>query len=154
MDLKITEHFTFNEMTNTSHKDLLPQNRAEGVGSLQNICAVCSELEKVRAFTAKPIRITSGFRCKALNDRVGGAETSDHLDGSAADFVPVGFKDPHGLRAIFDWCLENVDFSEIVYECPTGRKPWIHLARPKVGKVKEVWVWNGKSYEAPGAKTS
>lgn len=154
MDLKITEHFTYNEMTNTSHLDLLAQNRAEGVGSLQNMGAVCKELEKVRTFTSKPIIITSGFRCRDLNKRLGGVETSDHCDGSAADFVPVGFEDSHGLRSVFDWCVQNLDYSEIVYECPVGRKPWIHVARAKVGKTKEVWVWNGKDYEAPNGKTA
>ena len=38
-----------------------------------------------------PITVTSGFRCWARNELVGGASKSKHLDGMAADIVVAGF---------------------------------------------------------------
>jgi uncharacterized protein YcbK (DUF882 family) len=42
-------------------------------------------LEEVREKFGKSITITSGHRCPAHNKRVGGAKTSQHLTGRAAD---------------------------------------------------------------------
>ena len=37
-----------------------------------------------------PIRISSGYRCKTLNEAVDGVKNSYHLYGRAADIVPFG----------------------------------------------------------------
>lgn len=46
-------------------------------------------LDPIRHRFGKPIRVTSGFRCPALNVLVNGAKHSDHLTGCAADIVPL-----------------------------------------------------------------
>jgi uncharacterized protein YcbK (DUF882 family) len=46
-----------------------------------------SSLELMREVYARPIRITSGVRCPAHNRAVGGAPTSVHLEGLAADLA-------------------------------------------------------------------
>ena len=47
-------------------------------------------LEHKRKAWVKPIRILSGFRCKQHNKSVGGATSSQHLQGRAADIVVEG----------------------------------------------------------------
>lgn len=42
-------------------------------------------LQPLRDELATPISISSGYRCKELNDIVGGVPTSQHLKGKAAD---------------------------------------------------------------------
>ena len=42
-------------------------------------------LQPLRDRYGKPIRVSSGFRCKALNKAVGGVPTSQHQKGEAAD---------------------------------------------------------------------
>ncbi len=42
-------------------------------------------LQKLRDAIGRPLHITSGFRCPAHNDAVGGASLSQHLYGKAAD---------------------------------------------------------------------
>ena len=49
-----------------------------------------SKLEIVRLMYNKPMRITSGLRCKWHNDKVGGVDNSTHLDGVAADIAVNG----------------------------------------------------------------
>jgi uncharacterized protein YcbK (DUF882 family) len=44
-------------------------------------------LQKVRDRLGKPIIVTSGTRCNAHNREVGGADTSAHLSGLAADIT-------------------------------------------------------------------
>ena len=36
-----------------------------------------------------PLRFTSGFRTKAVNEAVGGSSTSDHMTGTAADLYSI-----------------------------------------------------------------
>lgn len=44
----------------------------------------------------KNIKITSMYRCKALNNLIGGSKTSDHMEGKAFDFYIIG------------WTLKNI----------------------------------------------
>jgi uncharacterized protein YcbK (DUF882 family) len=44
-------------------------------------------LQPLRLAYGKPIRISSGYRCPELNKLVGGAPSSQHVKGEAADCV-------------------------------------------------------------------
>jgi hypothetical protein len=44
-------------------------------------------LQTLRELVARPLVITSGFRCRLHNDRVGGRPRSFHLQGMAADIA-------------------------------------------------------------------
>ena len=48
-------------------------------------------LQPLRDAWGKPLTINSGYRCAALNEKVGGVPTSQHCKGEAAD---VGCSDP------------------------------------------------------------
>ena len=87
-DFNLSEHFTFFELTSTSDADLRLINRADGADFVIPLSVLCEELlENIfRMFGAKPT-ITSGHRCAFLNEKLGGAQDSQHLKGEAADFV-------------------------------------------------------------------
>ena len=46
-------------------------------------------LDPIRERYGSPIRVSSGYRCKKLNDVVKGSKTSQHMKGEAADLVPI-----------------------------------------------------------------
>lgn len=46
-------------------------------------------LDSLREICGFPIKITSGYRCKAHNFVIGGKETSSHLKGKACDIYCV-----------------------------------------------------------------
>jgi zinc D-Ala-D-Ala carboxypeptidase len=50
-------------------------------------------LEELRAIVGKPCRIVSGHRCVAWNAHVGGAQSSRHVIGQAAD-LEAGYATP------------------------------------------------------------
>lgn len=54
-------------------------------------------LQPLRDAWGGPLFINSGFRCKELNELVGGVETSQHQFGMAAD---VGVTDPYALAKL------------------------------------------------------
>jgi uncharacterized protein YcbK (DUF882 family) len=47
-------------------------------------------LQKLRDAMGRPVRVLSGCRCAAHNKAVGGAASSEHLLGNAADVAVVG----------------------------------------------------------------
>ena len=54
-------------------------------------------LQPLRDAWGGPIFINSGYRCKELNELVGGVETSQHCKGMAAD---CGVSDPYALAKL------------------------------------------------------
>lgn len=57
-----------------------------GKQELINIAVLCAAiLQPARDIVKKPLIVTSGFRCKELNQVVGGVSNSFHLRGMAAD---------------------------------------------------------------------
>lgn len=44
-------------------------------------------LQPLRDAWGKPLKVNSGYRCKALNAAVGGVSTSQHVKGEAADIA-------------------------------------------------------------------
>lgn len=54
-------------------------------------------LQPLRDAWGQPIFINSGYRCKELNELVGGVETSQHCKGMAAD---CGCSDPYALAKL------------------------------------------------------
>ena len=78
----------------------------------QHLMAV---LQLVRIHFNKPVSITSGYRCESHNKNVGGAEKSQHVQGTAADIQVKGV-DPldvyHFINSVFPnsyglGCYEN-----------------------------------------------
>lgn len=80
-------------------------------------------LNRVRVEFNKPIVITSGFRCNAHNESVGGASASKHLTGEAADIRPAS-----GKRADLDLLYELLNDDSECKGLGDGRKRgFIHV---------------------------
>ena len=103
-------------------------------------------LDPLRAAWGKPIRVSSGYRCPRLNTAVGGAPTSVHQIGYAADLQVTGsfakFRD--FVVAWFE--ATGTKFDQLLLESnkKTGAK-WIHVgmynnARQQRGIVKVMEV--------------
>jgi uncharacterized protein YcbK (DUF882 family) len=97
--------------------------------------ALLETLNRVRERFAKPIIVTSGFRCKKHNNAIGGAVASQHLLGTAADIRPAS-GDTEDLQELFEICKEEAG----VVGLGDGRKKgFIHVdVRP--GQRKE-WTY-------------
>ena len=122
-------HFSFNEFF---HSDLAnsvgivnyPAPEVEQLVRFHIIALVDNVLDPIRERWGVPLRITSGYRCKALNDLVGGKESSQHLAGYAADFTIDGLT-PSEYRRLAYWCAEHLEFDQmIVYP----KRRFIHVS--------------------------
>jgi len=55
------------------------------------------------------LKVTSAYRSPAVNAKVGGAKTSQHTQGQAADLKFDG-----GNEVLFNWIKDNLDFDQLI----------------------------------------
>lgn len=92
------------------------------------IALVGAVLDPLRKAYGKPIRVTSGYRNKAVNKAVGGVANSQHMKGEAAD-IDTGSKAENRklakliveLKLPFDQLIDEANYS------------WIHVSYKRVG---------------------
>ena len=86
--LKLTEHFTLEEMVRSSAASMRGIVNTPGANEIANLRILCEKiLEPARMKLGMPITVTSGYRSFRLNRVVGGAKGSLHLVGKAADIT-------------------------------------------------------------------
>ena len=132
-----SEHFTLEELCRSQVAVCLgidnEPKRADIIANLKRLAF--HTLEAVRLLNDnKPITITSGYRCKALNKAVGGVATSQHQNGCAADFV-VGSAAEN--RRLFDKIKSSssVPFDQLILEPKAG---WIHISYVEGGNRFQI----------------
>jgi len=85
--MNLSPHFTLAEMTATGRT----ADNTPGEKEIIALKALCENiLEPVREHFGKPVYILSGFRSPEVNKLVGGAPTSQHVKGEAADITIKG----------------------------------------------------------------
>lgn len=89
--MKLSEHFTLEEFTVSQEAVRSGLKNDPDARQTDNLRALCENvLEPLRARVKRPIVISSGFRSKSVNRRVGGSATSQHCKGEAADILVPG----------------------------------------------------------------
>ena len=66
---------------------------------MENLMELVENLQIIRDYIDKPIRVISGYRTPKYNHRIDGARRSQHMVAKAADLRVSGV-DPKDLRAI------------------------------------------------------
>ena len=139
---RLSPHFTLRELTKTSV-------RIENVPSeaqVENLRRVCRWLERLRRRWNErygdgedPIVVNSGYRSPAVNKAVGGAPTSNHLTGCAADIRVSGLEQLLRYAVILlDISDESgEDFDELLLE-RKGAVMWLHFAVRPSGNRRKV----------------
>jgi len=140
--IMLSEHFTLGELTKTSVKAENVPNAAQ----VENLRRVCRWLERLRRRWNErygdgedPLIVNSGYRSPAVNKAVGGAPTSKHLTGCAADIRVSGLEQLLRYAVILlDISDESgEDFDELLLE-RKGAVMWLHFAVRPSGNRRKV----------------
>lgn len=84
--LMLSEHFSLEELTISATAKAMGIVNCPSSYEIDNLRFLCREvLEPARKVIGEPIHVTSGYRCLALNQAVGGVAQSYHVRGLAAD---------------------------------------------------------------------
>lgn len=82
-------------------------------------------LDPLRKEWGYPIRVTSGYRCPALNAAVGGSKTSQHMKGQAADITTI-VDTPEANKQLFELIQRmNLTFDQLIDEYNYN---WLHVS--------------------------
>ena len=127
--MQMYRNFSLAEMTasDTARRMGISNNPpAEAVAHIGELCGTI--LQPLRDAWGKPIVVTSGYRCERLNKAVGGAATSAHCFGWAADLQPQDMRD-FGKFANFvkSFLLtKGIRFDQLIEE-RSGSTRWLHI---------------------------
>lgn len=115
---KLSDNFSFEELTTTEHRDLLDRNREEAKQYIPKLKRVAVELlEPIRTKYGK-VWVNSGFRGPELNKAIGSVPTSQHLAGEAADITIDGIDTDEKKLQVFDWICDesDIEFHQLLIE--------------------------------------
>ena len=145
--MKLTENFTFDELTSTSHNELLEANRESAKSFMKQLKYVAGTLEEIRAVLGVPLRVTSGFRNNALNKAVGGSPTSGHTKGLCADVIPNGVDVVEAQKKIIANKDKCPSLKKCILEMVKGSE-WLHVeAKTEANQPTQFFATtNGKTY--------
>lgn len=141
----MTKNFTLSEFTASATAKAKNIDNTPNEATIANIKKLCETiLQPIRDKYGFPIIVTSGYRCKALNDAVKGSKTSQHMTGAAADI-----KCTHtSRRHLFDLIKKMIDNKEIevgqlIWEYGTKSEPnWIHVSLPYSKKNQILYFYS------------
>lgn len=118
-------YFTIDELTRSSKAQKLGIDNtppAAILAKLQTLITQC--LDPIRRIYGRPIIVSSGYRCPALNKAVGGSGTSQHMEGEAADLVPAS---GGSLKGIFRAAVQWGGYDQLIIE-QSGSSRWVHVS--------------------------
>ena len=119
--MNLSEHFTLEELTATSHREFDNTPNATEIANLTRLAAM---LEQVKTLLGgKPVMINSGFRSKQVNDSVGSKDTSQHRIGCAADIRVPGMTPNEVVKAII---ASDIGYDQLIREFDS----WTHISVP------------------------
>jgi len=136
--MRLTRNFSLEQLiySETAARERI--DNTPGPDIINNLQLLAKGLEQVQALTGFPLEISSGYRCPALNRCVGGAETSQHTQGLAADFTCAEFGPPVDIiKAVRD---SGIDFDQCILEYAK----WVHISFSKAPRGKVLTIYDLK----------
>ena len=128
------KYFSFQEMerSETAYRHGIDNTAPEG--ARRNIAVLVDRvLDPLREAWGKPLTVTSGYRCQELNRIVGGAKTSHHLRGMAAD-ISTGNRVEN--RRLFQMVLDlKLPFTQLIDE---KNFAWVHISLDPADVKRQV----------------
>lgn len=125
--MNISEHFALSEFTRSSTAARAGIDNTPPQQIVDNLVRVADLMEQVRSMLGKPIRITSGYRCSALNKLVGSKPSSLHVQGLACDFVCPEYSSPVEICKTIQ--ASQIEFDKCILEFynPHTGDGWVHI---------------------------
>ena len=132
--MNITKNFKLEEFAKSETAQRKGINNSIPAELIPNIKALCENvLQPLRDAVGVPVKISSGYRCPALNKAVKGSATSQHMKGEAADIVIPDKKT--GLQW-FEWMRTHLTYNQLIWETNSRGGSWIHVGYKRTGKNK------------------
>ena len=128
----LTEHFRWDEVERSS--TAIARGIANTVPASMELTVVATaqQMEAVRALFGKPIKVNSWYRSRALNEAIGGAKTSYHMQGLAVDFEVPGLPNARVFHVV---ALSDIPYDQLIHERTRSGADWIHIGFAPPGRA-------------------
>ena len=133
--MRLSKNFTLEEVTRSNTAKRLGIKNEIPEEHLENMQHLIDNLIQPIRDSIGPIRISSGYRSKALNRAIGGSFKSQHSKGQALD-LQFWQNGKMMNELIFDWIIDsNIEFDQMINEFDFC---WIHVSLKKENNRKQV----------------
>lgn len=124
--MKLSENFYLSEFVTSQTAARLGIDNTPSTDEIDRLKVLCDTiLQPLRDNVGSPILISSGFRCKYLNNEIGSKDTSQHIKGEAADFTIPGLT----VNQICEKIIElNLPFHQLINEFSDHGAGWVHVS--------------------------
>lgn len=131
-ETQLTEHFKLREFVISATAVRHGIDNTPPSDAVERLEALAHEVLEPLRRRFGAIRITSGYRSEHVNRLVGGAASSQHLRGEAAD-ISIGSLEVG--RKMYDFIRSRLDFDQLIFERrhKTGAR-WLHVSYRADGK--------------------
>jgi len=127
---KITNDFYLDEFTRsqTAARYGIDNSLSVSGPTYANLRRLCRDvLQPIRNYLGVTVSVSSGYRCLALNRKIGGADSSQHVPALAADINAAGKTPMELARDIVDLKMRReINFDQLILEF--GQ--WVHISTP------------------------
>lgn len=126
--MNLSPNFSLSELVNSQtavRKGIDNTPTPEVIANLKDLAV--NMLQPVRDHFGKPVVISSGYRSPKLNAAAGGAKSSDHLYGFAADIEIPGVAN----HLLAEWIRKNLKYTQLILEGYNKSDPssgWVHVS--------------------------
>lgn len=119
--MKLTDHFTLEELTFTQHREFDNEPPAEILPALTR---TAQGLERIRTLLGQPIHVNSGYRSPQVNAAVGSKPSSQHCKGEAADFICPAYGSPEKVARLLKPLMVDLSIDQLILEFGS----WVHVS--------------------------
>lgn len=137
-DGMLSEHFALREFLISGTAVRHGIDNTAPIEAVKRMKALCTNVLEPLRKRFGAIRITSGYRCERVNRMVGGAATSQHLRGEAADLHIASFEVG---RKMYEFIRKNLDFDQLIFEyVRRSGVRWIHVSYRADGRNRRQCI--------------
>ncbi len=134
----LTRNFSLSQLTYSETAERERIDNTPGADVRANLARLAQGLEQVQALTGHPLDISSAYRSPELNRRIGGAASSQHTRGEAADFTCAAFGPPLAVvKAIRD---SDIEFDQCILEYAR----WVHVSFSSLPRGKILSIYDAQ----------
>jgi hypothetical protein len=134
--MRLTRNFSLEQLIYSETAERERIDNTPGPEVVGNLRLLAQGLERVQILTGFPLEISSGYRSPELNRRVGGANTSQHTQGQAADFTCAEFGPPVDI-------IKAIRASDIEFDqCIMEYEKWVHISFSETPRGKVLTIYD------------